>query len=106
MKFGRILGQVIATQKTGKVEGLKLLVVQPLTEELAPDGKAIACVDTVQAKADDLVLLCGSSSARLTSLTKGVCVDTTITAMVDQITMGGRTATGRVKEGGKGKSRK
>jgi ethanolamine utilization protein EutN len=97
MKFGKVVGQVIATQKTGKVAGLKLLVVQPLDEKLVAAGQAIACIDTVQAKSGDLVLLCGSSSARLTELTQGVCVDMTIVGMVDSVSQRNERAGGAGK---------
>ncbi len=90
MKFGRISGQVIATAKTGKTQGLTILVVQPLDEALEPSGRQIACVDTVKAMAGDTVLLCSSSSARLTRLTRGVCVDTAIIGIIDSISTKGR----------------
>ncbi len=38
MKFGRVIGTVVATQKYEGLEGIKFLVVQPLDEDLHPRG--------------------------------------------------------------------
>ncbi len=85
MKFGKIIGQVIAPQKVGNLEGLKLLVVQYLDERLKPLKKTAACVDSVNANEGDIVLLVSSSSARVTKITRNVCTDNTIIGVVDQI---------------------
>jgi microcompartment protein CcmK/EutM len=83
MFLGKVIGNVISTQKTGKVEGLPLLVVQQLDENLHPIPKTFACTDTVNAKSGEVVLTCSSSSARQTKKTKEVCTDNTIIAIVD-----------------------
>lgn len=88
MKFGKVIGQIISTQKEGNVDGLKLLVVRYLNEKLEEHSKTAACVDTVQANPGDIVLLCSSSSARMTKLTRYVCTDNTIVAIVDTISSG------------------
>lgn len=85
MKFGKVIGQIISTRKAGNVEGLKLLVVHYLDEKLRETQKTAACIDTVKAKQGDIVLLCSSSSARMTKLTRHVCTDNTIVGIVDSI---------------------
>jgi ethanolamine utilization protein EutN len=49
MLFGRVKGTAICTLKYPGVEGLKLLVVQPLNKRLEPDGGLQVAVDVVQA---------------------------------------------------------
>ena len=85
MQFGKVIGSVISTQKTGKIKGLRLLVVNHLDENLKSTGKSYVCIDTVNSKAGDVVLTCSSSSARMTAMTKGVCTDNSIIGIVDII---------------------
>jgi microcompartment protein CcmK/EutM len=88
MLFGKVIGQVIATRKTGNTEGHRLLVVRVLNSELADTPKTLVCVDTVNSRMEDVVLFCGSSSARQTALTKNVCTDSTIVGIVDTVSSG------------------
>ena len=85
MKFGKIIGNVISTVKTGKLDGIPLHVVQILDESLKPTKDVLTCTDTVNAKHGEIVLVCGSSSSRLTAKTRGVCTDSTIIAIVDTV---------------------
>jgi len=91
MKFARVIGHVIATRKEGNVQGLKLLVVRYLDENLNETKQTAACIDTVAAKPGDVVLLCSSSSARMTKLTRYVCTDNTTVAIVDSISSAKKT---------------
>lgn len=88
MKLGKIIGNVVSTKKVDNVNALKLYVVEYLNEDLIEINKSTVCVDTVNAGMGDIVLLCSSSSARMTSITKNTCVDNTIIAIVDTISSG------------------
>ncbi len=88
MKLGRVIGKVVSTRKEGNVDGLRILVVQYLDERLTDTGKTAACIDTVNSGDGDVVLLCSSSSARLTSTTRNVCTDNTIVGIVDAVSSG------------------
>ncbi len=88
MQLGKIIGQVVSTRKEGKVQGLKILVARYLDEHLQETGKTAACVDTVQAGVGDVVLLCSSSSARMTAMTQGVCTDNAVVGIVDTVSSG------------------
>lgn len=88
MKLGKVIGKVVSTRKEGNVDGLKILVVKYLDEKLADTGKTAACIDTANANEGDIVMLCSSSSARLTKTTKNVCTDNTIVGIVDMISAG------------------
>lgn len=63
MYFGRVLGNVVATQKVKDLDGVKLLLVQPLDHELKPTRDPEVACDTVQAGPGDLVYLVGSREA-------------------------------------------
>lgn len=85
MQLGKVIGNVVSVQKESNLHGLKLLVIDYLDEKLQSLGKSTVCTDTVSAGPGDLVLLCSSSSARLTKLTKDVCTDNSIIGIVDSI---------------------
>jgi microcompartment protein CcmK/EutM len=87
MKIGRVIGKVISTRKEENVNSLKILVVNYLDENLSDIGKTAACIDTVNAKDGDIVLLCSSSSARQTRITKNACTDNSIVGIVDIISI-------------------
>ena len=88
MKFGRVIGQLVSTKKTGNIAGLKILVVSYLDEKLSDTKKSAACIDTVGAGNDDIVLLCSSSSARFTDTTKKTATDNAIVGIIDSISSG------------------
>jgi microcompartment protein CcmK/EutM len=90
MKLGIVIGNVVATRKVDNVEGKKILVVRYLNDEFMETGTTHACIDTVQAGEGDVVLLCASSSARLTETTRSVATDCTIVGIVDAVTSGSR----------------
>ena len=85
MKFGKVIGKVITSHNEGNIKGKKLLVVRYLDEKLQDTQKTAACVDSTNANSGDVVLLCSSSSARLTKITHNVATDNTIIGIVDTI---------------------
>ena len=88
MQLGKVIGNVVSTVKTGKKEGLPLLIVEHLDETLRSTAKTVVCTDTVNAKHGEIVLTCASSSSRFTKKTRGVCTDNTIVAIVDGVAEG------------------
>lgn len=87
MKLGKVIGRVVATHKQGKLQGLKLLVVRYLDENLKDRSTTAVCTDSVNAMDGDIVLLCASSSARLTAKTRNVATDNTIVGIVDIVSI-------------------
>ncbi len=85
MKFGRVIGNVVSTKKVDNISGLKLMIVKYLDENMKETKKAAACIDTVKAGDGDIVLVCSSSSARITSLTKNSAIDCAIVGIVDSV---------------------
>jgi len=56
MIIGRVLGNVIATQKQESHEGKKILLVQPLDLDGQPTGEPFVALDAVDAGVGDRVL--------------------------------------------------
>jgi len=90
MLIGRVVGSVVATQKHGKLEGAKLLLVQPLDLEGAPRGGEVLAVDTsVDAGVGDRVLLVQEGKAAQAILDRGVAaVDAAVVGVVDSVELG------------------
>ena len=55
MKLGRVIGRVVCTRKHGSLDGLALLLVQPLDGQERAAGPAIVAFDTARAGEGDLV---------------------------------------------------
>jgi bacterial microcompartment shell vertex protein len=55
MKLAKVIGTVVSTQKLESLDGLKLLLVQPLDETGAEAGAAIVAFDVARAGEGDLV---------------------------------------------------
>jgi len=86
MKFGRVIGTVVATRKYEGLEGVKFLVVQILDEDRQPQGEAqIAADATQQAGPGHLVFVVGSREAAQALPEVFVPVDLAITGIVDTV---------------------
>jgi ethanolamine utilization protein EutN len=85
MYLGRVIGTVVADRKAEGLVGSKLLLVQPLDDQLRVNGPSHAAVDTVQAGEGDLVYLVGSREAALALDPWFVPVDAAIVGMVDDV---------------------
>jgi len=93
MFLGKVIGNVVATQKDPKFQGAKLLLVQPYVNRdggLVVSGSSIVAVDSVGAGEGECVLFTQGSSARLTPGTKEMPVDAVIVGIVDAIEVEGR----------------
>lgn len=84
--MGRVTGVVVATHKHYKLEGRKLLLVQPLDLEDKPRGVAILAVDGVDAGEGDRVLVVQEGkSASMISERADSPLDTAVVAVVDAV---------------------
>lgn len=63
MKLGRVIGRVVSTKKHGSLEGLKLLLVQPVDENGKDGGVPVVAFDTVRAGVGDRVFYEGGKEA-------------------------------------------
>jgi ethanolamine utilization protein EutN len=57
MQIGRVISRVVSTEKNEKLEGAKLLLVQPLTLDGQPTGAAVLAIDSVGAGVGEKVLV-------------------------------------------------
>ena len=85
MYLGRVVGCVWSTMKDRRLEGQRLLIVQPLTPEIEPTGKRLICADSTGAGAGELVYWTRAREAAYALLPREAPVDATITGIVDAI---------------------
>jgi ethanolamine utilization protein EutN len=87
--IGRVLGHLVATQKNPKLEGTKLLLVQPLDLQGAAKGAAVLAIDSVDAGVGDRVLLVQEGKAAQAVLDKGTAaVDAAVVGVIDAVELG------------------
>lgn len=85
MKMGRVIGRVVSTVKIESLEGVKLLLVQPLDENLTVIGDAIVAADTIQSGPGDLIYYETSKEASRVIETKMNPIDAAIMGKIDEI---------------------
>ena len=86
MRLGRVIGTVVATRKNAKLEGAKLLLVQPIGPDRETLGPTVLAVDAVQAGLGETVLLVIEGRAAASALRRrGAPVDAAIIGIVDQV---------------------
>lgn len=87
MILGRVVGTIVATRKDPRLEGQKLLIVQPVSPAGQAESGYVVAVDTVQAGSGALVILVSGSSARLADGCKDKPVDASIVGIVDTVSL-------------------
>ncbi len=86
MKFGRVVGNLVATQKVKGLEGIKWLMVQPLNVDRDPNGEIYVAADaTNQAGIGELVFVIASKEAAFALPISFVPVDAAIVGIVDDV---------------------
>ncbi len=89
MMLAMVVGTVVASAKSARTDGLKMLVLQPLDLEGRPKGQYLVAFDAVGAGEGEIVLYVTGSSARQTPATENRPADATIFAIVDTWDVGG-----------------
>ena len=92
MFLAKVIGNIVATHKNPKFNGMKLLFLQPYIAsegKLKPSGSTVVAVDSVGAGTGECVLFTQGSSARLTGMTKDTPVDCVIVGIVDSVEIQG-----------------
>ena len=85
MYLAKVVGTVVATTKVDGLDGVRLLVVEPIADDgtsLAPQAVA---ADAVQAGPSDLVYLCTGREASMALDVPFVPVDLSIVGHVDDV---------------------
>jgi ethanolamine utilization protein EutN len=86
MKFARVIGNLVATQKYRGLEGVKFLIVQPLDIQRQPDGEPYVAADaTQQAGPGELVFVIASKEAAMALQVAFVPVDAAVVGIVDDV---------------------
>ena len=88
MYLGRVIGTVVSTSKNENLIGMKLLIVEKLTERLERDGTTEIAVDSVGAGTGEIVIVCKGSSARYVFGNGSAPIDTSIVGIVDTVEVG------------------
>lgn len=90
MKLGKIIGRVVSTKKVDSFEGLKLLLVQPIDENLTPYGDPIVAVDIIRSDIGQVIYYETSKEASMVlEATMNPC-DAAIVGIVDHVNLEGR----------------
>lgn len=91
MQIARVKGNVVSTNKTEKLYGLKLLIVVPIDlAAFEEKGQPIVAIDTVGAGEGEVVMLCSGSSSRQTAITENKPSDMAIVGIIDSIEISGK----------------
>ena len=86
MQIARVIGTVVSTQKNRKLEGAKLLLVQPLSLDDQPRGVALLAIDSVGAGVGEKVLVVIEGKAAGQALgRKAAAVDAAIIGIIDAV---------------------
>jgi len=86
LQIARVVGTVVATQKNRKLEGAKLLLVQPMTLDDQPKGGTLLAIDSVGAGIGEKVLVVIEGKAAGDALRrKAAPVDAAIIGIIDAV---------------------
>ena len=86
MILGRVLGEVVATQKHPSHQGRKLLLVQPVNPDDSERGETVLALDAVDAGVGDRVLVVQEGYAAMSAAGRiDAPIDMTIVGVVDAV---------------------
>lgn len=84
MYLGRVIGTCVATQKAPGLDGVRLLVVEPIDPGGKTTGSPFIAADTVSAGPGEVVFLVGAREAALALEESFVPIDAAIVGLVDE----------------------
>ena len=86
MLIGRVIGDVVATQKAASHVGRKILVVQPLNLDGSDRGEPVLALDAVDAGEGDRVLLSTEGYSAMTAVGRpNSPIDSAVVGVIDEI---------------------
>ncbi|MFN8059128.1 MAG: EutN/CcmL family microcompartment protein [Vicinamibacterales bacterium] len=86
MRIARVVGNVVATQKNTKLDGAKLMLIQPLSPADEPEGNELLAVDSVGAGIGERVLVVIEGKAAGDAVGRRTApVDAAIIGIVDAV---------------------
>jgi ethanolamine utilization protein EutN len=84
MQLARVIGTCVATEKYPGLNGIRLLLVEPVDASGKVTGTPIVAADTVSAGPGEMVFLVGAREASLALEEAFVPVDAAIVGLVDE----------------------
>jgi microcompartment protein CcmK/EutM len=86
MQLARVTGTLVASVKADGLEGVKFLIVQPLTRRLEPEGNPVVAADGVHmAGPGELVYVVSAREAAQSLPNTFVPVDHAVVGIVDAV---------------------
>jgi microcompartment protein CcmK/EutM len=86
--IGRVVGDVVATQKSPSHQGRKILLVQPLNLDGTERGEAVLALDAVDAGVGDRVLIVTEGFSAMTAVGRpNSPIDTAVVGVIDDVTL-------------------
>ena len=86
MLIGRVIGDVVATQKAPSHVGCKILVVQPLNLDGSDRGDPVLALDAVDAGVGDKVLVATEGWSAMTAVGRpNSPIDMSIVGVIDAV---------------------
>jgi ethanolamine utilization protein EutN len=90
MLIGRVVGQVVSTEKHASHKGRKALLVQPLNLDGTDRGVAVIALDSVDAGIGDRVLIATDGFSAMTSVGRPHSpIDMAVVGFIDSIDLSG-----------------
>ena len=83
MQIGRVIGDVVATRKEPALEGVTLLVIQPLSADGQDSGRPLVAVDSVGAGVGETVFFVRGKEASFPFYPKEVPADAGVVGIID-----------------------
>jgi ethanolamine utilization protein EutN len=83
MQLAKVIGDVVVTVKNESMQGMKLMLVQPLDPAGAPIGRALVAVDAVGAGVGETVFFVRGKEAAIPFQPAEVPADAGIVGIVD-----------------------
>jgi ethanolamine utilization protein EutN len=87
MQIARVIGDLVATRKEPAFEGLKLLIIQPVTADGQNSGRPIIAVDSVGAGVGETIFFVRGKEASFPWYPMEVPADAGIVGIVDHWTL-------------------
>jgi ethanolamine utilization protein EutN len=86
MLIGRVIGDVVATQKVPSHEGRKILVVQPLNLDGSDRGDPVLALDAVSAGIGERVLVTNEGFSAMTAVGRpNSPIDSAVIGVIDSV---------------------
>ncbi len=90
MLIGRVIGNVVATQKSPSHVGRKILVVQPLNLDGSDRGEPVLALDAVDAGIGERVLIVTEGFSAMTAVGRpNSPIDMAVVGVIDSVDLAG-----------------